>query len=88
MHAAADRELVRHGFRSVHYTGHQVGANVNETPRLVPYDNTPIQAGMVFAVEPGAYGEDSGTGARTEKVVLVTADGPEVLSRFRWRMEG
>jgi len=42
-----------------------------------------IQAGMVFAIEPGAYeGPGGHFGARFEKVVLVTASGPEVLSRF------
>lgn len=87
VHAAAERELERHGFRSVHYTGHQLGASVNELPRLVPYDHTPIEAGMVFAVEPGVYGKEAGTGARTEKVVLVTPEGPDILSRFPWGME-
>jgi len=43
---------------------------------------------MVFAVEPGTYaGEGGRTGARTEKVVLVTTDGPEVLSSFRFGMD-
>jgi Xaa-Pro dipeptidase len=88
-HAAAAAAFVRHGLAPAHYTGHQIGATVNEDPRLVPYDETPIEAGMVFAVEPGAYGgEAAGTGARCEKVVLVTEDGPEILSRFRWGMEG
>ena len=40
---------------------------------------------MVFCVEPGAYEGEGGTcGARSEKMVLVTANGPEVLSRFEW----
>jgi Xaa-Pro aminopeptidase len=44
---------------------------------------------MVFAVEPGVYaGSDGSTGARTEKIVLVTDDEPEVLSTFQWGMEG
>jgi Xaa-Pro aminopeptidase len=43
---------------------------------------------MVFSVEPGAYaGPEGSTGARTEKMVLVTERGPEVLSRFRWGIE-
>ncbi len=87
-YAAAEAAFVRHGLRSTHYAGHQVGASVNEGPRLVPYDTTPIEAGMVFAVEPGTYaGEGGRTGARTEKVVLVTTDGPEVLSSFRFGMD-
>jgi Xaa-Pro aminopeptidase len=86
-HAAAAAALGEHGFQPAHYTGHQVGTTVNEEPRLVPYDDTPIEAGMVFAFEPGAYaGPDGTTGARTEKVVLVTDDGPEVISHFAWGM--
>ncbi len=41
--------------------GIQIGAAVNEPPRLVAHDHTPIQAGMVFAVEPGAYAGPGGT---------------------------
>jgi Xaa-Pro dipeptidase len=87
--AASVEALAEHGFEPTHYAGHQLGATVNEDPRLVAYDDTPIQANMVFAVEPGVYaGVDGTTGARTEKNVLVTEDGPEVLSRFRWGMDG
>lgn len=87
--ARAVREaLARHGLEPAHYTGHQVGVTVNEPPRLVEYDETIVEPGMVFAVEPGAYGgERAGTGARSEKVVLVRDDGPEVLSAFAWGME-
>jgi aminopeptidase len=58
---------------------------VNELPRLVPYDLTVIEAGMVFSVEPGVYQGPAGDfGARSEKMVLVTASGPEILSQFAW----
>jgi Xaa-Pro aminopeptidase len=44
---------------------------------------------MVFAVEPGCYGGyEIGIGARMERVVLVTDDGAEALTRFRSGMEG
>ncbi|MDQ3894178.1 MAG: Xaa-Pro peptidase family protein [Actinomycetota bacterium] len=89
VHAAAQRELDRHGLQPAHYTGHQLGTTVNEDPRLVPYEQMTLAPGMVFAVEPGAYaGPDGSTGARTEKVVLVTEDDPEILSTFPWGMEG
>jgi Xaa-Pro aminopeptidase len=40
---------------------------------------------MVFAVEPGAYAGPGGSfGARSEKMVLVTESGPEILSQFIW----
>jgi Xaa-Pro dipeptidase len=82
---AAEAAFQRHGLTSAHYAGHQIGASVNEPPRLVAYDKTPIRAGMVFAVEPGVYAGPGGLyGARSEKMVLVTESGPEILSQFRW----
>lgn len=83
--AAAEAAFAKHGLPMAHYAGHQIGVTVNELPRLVPYDRTPIEAGMVFSVEPGAYQGPGGTfGARSEKMVLVTETGPEILSRFAW----
>lgn len=61
-----------------HHTGHGLGLTVHELPRLVPDAATPLAAGMVIALEPGAYGD--GWGVRVEQVVLVTADGCDVLS--------
>lgn len=83
--AAADAAYAKHGLKMPHYMGHQIGVTVNELPRVVPYDHTPIEAGMVFCLEPGAYEGPGGTfGARSERMVLVTASGPEILSAFKW----
>jgi Xaa-Pro aminopeptidase len=83
--AAANQAYSKHGIQMPHYVGHQIGVAVNELPRIVPYDHTPFQAGMVFSLEPGAYEGPGGTfGARSEKMVLVTPTGPEVLSKFEW----
>jgi Xaa-Pro aminopeptidase len=77
--------LERYGLEMAHYGGHQVGAGVNEPPRLLPFDETPIEPGMVFAVEAGAYaGPGGAVGARSEKLALVTEAGPELLSGFPW----
>jgi Xaa-Pro aminopeptidase len=85
---AARRAMTSEGFDVTPYCGHQIGAAVNEAPRLVAYDRTPIEAGMVFAVEPGVYGGmEAGTGARLERVIAVRDDGPEILSTFAWGME-
>ena len=82
---AANAAYEKHGIAMPHYMGHQIGAVVNELPRLVPYDHAPIQAGMVFAVEPGAYEGEGGTfGSRHEKNILITETGPELLSDFEW----
>ena len=75
------------GIPMSHYAGHEIGVSVNERPRLVPYDGTAIEAGMVFALEAGAYaGPDGVVGARAEKVVLVTEGAPEILSTFPWEV--
>ncbi len=83
--AAAEAAFRSFGLEPAHYAGHQIGVVVNELPRLVAYDHTPIQAGMVFSVEPGVYQGPGGTfGARSEKMALVTPTGPEILSDFEW----
>jgi Xaa-Pro aminopeptidase len=85
---AARLALADYGFEPVHYTGHQIGVVVNEPPRAVRYDNSEVRAGMVFAIEPGAYaGEQIGTGSRSEKVVLVTGGDAELISEFTWGMD-
>lgn len=62
-----------------HHTGHSVGVAGHEEPRIVPYNDTILEAGMVILLEPGTYiyGE---TGCRLEDGLLITADGVENLS--------
>jgi Xaa-Pro aminopeptidase len=85
VHAAASATLERHGLPVIHYTGHQIGVSPNDPPRLVPYEETVLEEGMVLAVEPGVYaGRDGPYGARAERMVLVTDAGPEILTRFAW----
>jgi Xaa-Pro aminopeptidase len=85
---AAEGAFHSFGLAPAHYAGHQIGVVVNELPRLVVYDHTPIQAGMVFSVEPGVYeGAGGSFGARSEKMVLVKQSGPEILSDFAWGID-
>jgi Xaa-Pro dipeptidase len=63
-----------------HHTGHGLGVAYHEEPRLVPYNPTVLEAGMVIAVEPGVYVPGEG-GVRLEHVLLVTPDGAEVLTQ-------
>ena len=59
-----------------HGTGHGVGIEIHEQPRLAKNSQTILQSGMVVTVEPGIYlpGE---MGVRIEDMAVITADGCE-----------
>ncbi|MEZ4867458.1 MAG: Xaa-Pro peptidase family protein [Caldilineaceae bacterium] len=63
-----------------HHTGHGVGVTGHEEPRIVPYNETVLEAGMVIMLEPGAYFPGR-FGARLEDAMLVTPTGAEVLTK-------
>jgi Xaa-Pro aminopeptidase len=79
--AAARRVLRAYGYDRafVHSTGHGLGLEIHEPPRLGKRDKTILQAGMTVTVEPGVYLEDFG-GIRIEDTVEVTAAGCNILT--------
>jgi Xaa-Pro aminopeptidase len=62
-----------------HGTGHGLGLEVHERPRVAPFraelPGEPLQPGMVFTIEPGAYFPEWG-GARIEDDAALTKSGP------------
>lgn len=64
-----------------HHTGHAIGLRYHEGPFLDTGDDTVLQPGMVFTVEPGFYAADLG-GFRHSDTVVITGDGVELLTYY------
>jgi Xaa-Pro aminopeptidase len=69
-----------------HGTGHGLGLEVHEPPRLGATADTALKKGAVVTVEPGLYYPGLGA-CRIEDVVHVTDDAPTLLSKHHYMWE-
>jgi len=82
--AAAREVLKKNGLEQyfVHSTGHGLGLEVHEEPRVARGQAVRLEAGNVITIEPGVYVEGVG-GIRIEDDVVVLAGRNEVLTRVK-----
>jgi Xaa-Pro aminopeptidase len=78
---AARKSLQNSGLAKyfTHSTGHGVGLEIHEAPRVGAGQTEILQPGMVITIEPGVYVPDR-WGVRIEDMVVVTEQGCEVLT--------
>lgn len=63
----------------LHRTGHGIGIDGHEPPYISGASDVVLEEGMAFSIEPGIYLPNR-FGIRLEEIVIVGANGPEILS--------
>ncbi len=79
--AAARKVLRGYGLDRafIHSTGHGLGLEIHEPPRIGKRDKSCLEPGMAVTIEPGVYLEGFG-GIRIEDTVVVTERGCDILT--------
>jgi Xaa-Pro aminopeptidase len=75
---------VAQGF--IHGTGHGVGLEIHEAPRVSPANRKTLRAGHIITIEPGLYYSEIG-GIRIEDTVAITKDGYKILASCIKKLE-
>ncbi|KFB08190.1 M24 family metallopeptidase [Nitratireductor basaltis] len=70
-----------YGERFLHRTGHGLGVDIHEPPYITATSDAVLDEGMVFSIEPGIY-LPGRFGLRLEEIVIMRADGAEILSEM------
>ncbi len=96
VHRAVQQFFEREGYRTgrrnsrmegfFHGTGHGLGLDIHEAPRVGAGSAGVLRTGEVVTVEPGLYYPDIG-GVRLEDVALVTKSAPRNLTQFEKVLE-
>jgi Xaa-Pro aminopeptidase len=89
VHKAAADEMEKRGYKTetidgrpqgfIHGTGHGVGLEIHEAPRVSSAVHKKLRAGNIITIEPGLYYPELG-GIRIEDTILVTKDGYQMLA--------
>ncbi|MCE2531968.1 MAG: aminopeptidase P family protein [Acidimicrobiia bacterium] len=76
VHRATRQVIVDAGYGDWfrHRTGHCIGLDVHEEPFISPEDETPLEAGMTFTIEPSVFWPGR-VGVRVEDIVVCTPTG-------------
>ena len=79
---AARNVIERYGYGDyfIHSTGHGIGIEIHEEPRIFKNNTDTLKENTVFTIEPGIYLPGKG-GVRLENVVVARKEGAEVLTK-------
>jgi Xaa-Pro aminopeptidase len=83
VHEATRKVIVDGGYGDWfrHRTGHCIGLDVHEEPYISEEDQTPLEPGMTFTIEPSVFWPGR-VGVRVEDIIVCTDDGGVNLNEY------